>query len=149
MTLITFSFITDDSEFVVSIPSFVVRGAGKQTHVEYEVRITLIDDKWTLLRRYSRFRELYLTMKSAYGEKVNHIPFPRRELFSSNSESVARNRKRQLETYLRRLLVVCARIPQSPIYAGMDGYGLSKQTMAEFSPFFKKGLFESGKHGTG
>lgn len=148
----------------------MVRGAGKQTHVEYEVRITLPEEKWTLLRRYSRFRELHLTMKSSYGEKVcsfqsiagrrslltdydllqvNSIPFPRRELFSSNSDSVARNRRRQLESYLRRLLVVCSKIPQCPIYEGAGGYGLSKITLAEFSPFFKKGLFESGKHGTG
>lgn len=77
------------------------------------------------------------------------IPFPRRELFSSNSESVARNRRRQLEAYLRRLLVVCSKIPQCPIYEGVGGFGLSKITLAEFSPFFKKGLFESGKHGTG
>lgn len=63
-------FISDESEYVISIPSYVIRGAGKQTHVEYEVRITLPEEKWTLLRRYSRFRELHLTMKAAYGEKV-------------------------------------------------------------------------------
>lgn len=127
----------------------MVRGAGKQTHFEYEVRITLPDDKWTLLRRYSRFRELHLCMKSFYGEKVASIPFPRRELFSSNSESVARNRRRQLETYLRRLIVVCSKIPQCPFYEGVNGYGLSKNTLVEFSQFFKKGIFESGKYGTG
>lgn len=62
---------------------------------------------------------------------------------------MARNRRRQLEMYLRRLFVVCSKIPQCPIYEGSGGLGLSKCTLAEFSSFFKKGLFESGKHGTG
>jgi kinesin family member 16B len=47
-----------------------MRGAGKQTHVEYEIRIFLPDERWLLLRRYSRFRELHLSMKALYGDKV-------------------------------------------------------------------------------
>lgn len=60
----------DNSEFLISVPSYVIRGAGKHTHFEYEVRITLADDKWTLMRRYSRFRELHISLKSFYGDKV-------------------------------------------------------------------------------
>lgn len=172
-----------DGEHNISVPSFLIRGAGKQTHYEYEVRINLPDARWTLLRRYSRFRELHMSMKSCYGQKVcfflfyfvdiffsivlfplqiSQIPFPRREIFSSNSESVAKQRRRHLESYLRRLLVVCSKIPQSPIFEGNnDGTsmtttmtttvtsGLTKSSLAQLSPFFKKGLFESGKHGTG
>lgn len=48
----------------------MIRGAGKQTHYEYEVRISLPSDKWTLLRRFSRFRELHLQLMNLYGEKV-------------------------------------------------------------------------------
>lgn len=144
-----------------------MRGAGKQTHVEFEIRIFLTDDRWLLLRRYSRFRELHLSMKALYGDKVRYgarvhlsfssnlfssqvakITFPNRKMFSSNSESVAKSRRRQLETYLRRLLVVCSRIPKSPIYDGEGGQGLTKKSLIELSSFFKKGLFESGKHGT-
>lgn len=47
-----------------------MRGAGKQTHYEYEVRIALPDGKLNILRRYSRFRELHLCMKHCYGAKV-------------------------------------------------------------------------------
>lgn len=146
-----------------------MRGAGNKTHIEYEIRIFLADDRWLLLRRYSRFRELHLSMKALYGEKVScdekflcdfvfpnpilsqvtKITFPKRQLFASNSESVAKTRRRQLEAYLRRLLVVCSRIPASPIFDGEGRQGLSKKTLIEFSSFFKKGLFESGKHGTG
>lgn len=150
-----------------------MRGAGKQTHYEYEVRIVLPDGKLNILRRYSRFRELHLSMKHCYGAKVRictyiyivinmkiykhfylnfqigALPFPRREIFSSNSESVAKHRRRLLELYLRRLLVVCSKVPQCPIYEGPGGLGLTRATLAQFSPFFKKGLFENGKHGTG
>ncbi|XP_055849547.1 kinesin-like protein Klp98A isoform X1 [Episyrphus balteatus] len=133
----------------ISIPSFVIRGAGKQTHYEYEIRIILPDGKLNILRRYSRFRELHLTMKHCYGSKIGALSFPRREIFSSNSESVAKHRRRLLELYVRRLIVVCARIPQSPIYEGPAGPGITRVTLANLSPFFKKGLFENGKHGTG
>ncbi|XP_012160198.1 kinesin-like protein Klp98A isoform X2 [Ceratitis capitata] len=138
-----------DAEHFITIPSFVIRGAGKQTHYEYEVRITLPDGKLNILRRYSRFRELHLSMKHCYGAKIGALPFPRREIFSSNSESVAKHRRRLLELYLRRLFVVCTKIPQCPIYEGPGGPGLTRATLSQLSPFFKKGLFESGKHGTG
>ncbi|XP_049286924.1 kinesin-like protein Klp98A isoform X2 [Anopheles funestus] len=137
------------SDHAINIPTYIIRGAGKQTHYEYEVKINLPDERWTLLRRYSRFRELHLTMKKLYGDKIATIPFPRRELFASNTESVAKTRRRQLETYLRRLLVVCAKIPHCSIYEGEGRPGLTKQTLIEFHSFFKKGLFETGKHGTG
>lgn len=81
--------------------------------------------------------------------QVKQIPFPSRELFASKSESVARNRRRQLESYLRRLIVVCSKIPQCPLYEESSGNGLKKSSLIEFSQFFKKGLFESGKYGTG
>ncbi|KAL5283822.1 KIF16B family protein [Megaselia abdita] len=139
----------DENDQFITIPGFVLRGAGKQTHYEYEVRICLADGRLSILRRYSRFRQLHLSMKDCYGAKVGMLSFPRRELFCSNSENVAKHRRRLLELYLRRLLVVCSKIPQSPIYNGPNGPGISKTTLAQLSPFFRKGLFENGKHGTG
>uniref|UniRef100_A0A1Q3FCA8 Putative kinesin-like protein n=1 Tax=Culex tarsalis TaxID=7177 RepID=A0A1Q3FCA8_CULTA len=138
------------SEYLINIPTYIIRGAGKQTHYEYEVKINLPDERWTLLRRYSRFRELHLKMKQVYGDKITSIPFPRRELFASNTESVAKNRRSGLEKYLRRLLVVCSKLPHSPIYEGEGRPGLTKASLIELhAGFFKKGLFETGKHGTG
>ncbi|XP_038110780.1 kinesin-like protein Klp98A isoform X2 [Culex quinquefasciatus] len=138
------------SEYLINIPTYIIRGAGKQTHYEYEVKINLPDERWTLLRRYSRFRELHLKMKQVYGDKITSIPFPRREIFASNTESVAKNRRSGLEKYLRRLLIVCSKIPHSPIYEGEGRPGLTKGSLIELhATFFKKGLFETGKHGTG
>ncbi|KAG6442002.1 hypothetical protein O3G_MSEX002088 [Manduca sexta] len=133
-----------DFNEVVSIPGWVTRGAGASTHHEYEVRICLGDHcRWLLLRRYRRFRDLYLTMRRTYGPKVASIPFPARTLWSS--EAVARARRPALESFLRRLLTVCSADRRCPFHRAP----LTKDTLVEFSPFFRKGVFESGKCGTG
>lgn len=61
----------DETDQFITIPGFVLRGAGKQTHYEYEVRISLADGRLSILRRYSRFRQLHLSMKDCYGAKVS------------------------------------------------------------------------------
>lgn len=69
--LLIFHIISDDFEHFINIPCYIVRGAGKHTHFEYEIRITLPEEtEWYIMRRYSRFRELHISMKSLYGEKV-------------------------------------------------------------------------------
>ena len=55
---------------MISVPSYIIRGAGTASHYEYEVRIVVQDDSWTLLRRYRRFRELYNSMRQKYDSKV-------------------------------------------------------------------------------
>lgn len=48
----------------------MVRGSGSGMHYEYEITINLEAEKWTIMRRYSRFREMHLTMKRRYGDAV-------------------------------------------------------------------------------
>jgi kinesin family protein 16B len=60
----------EESELRVSVPSYLLRGAGAGTHYEYEVRVSVGGARWTLLRRYKRFRELHLDMRSKYGSQV-------------------------------------------------------------------------------
>lgn len=55
----------------VQIPSYVLRGAGSSTHYEYEVRLDVGGERWSLLRRYKRFRELHANMKEKYGSQVS------------------------------------------------------------------------------
>lgn len=134
-----------DNEAIIGITGYFLRGAGKRTHYEYEVRICTSFGEWySVLRRYSRFRDLHLSMKAKYGEKVSKIPFPPRQLFA-NTESVAQSRRRQLETYLRRLIEVCRTLPACPLSYEK---AISKSDLVHFSPFFSKGVFESGKYGT-
>lgn len=63
-------FLDTDSDSIVSVVGYCIRGAGSKTHYEYELRICTVDDRWTILRRYSRFRDLHLAMKVRYRDKV-------------------------------------------------------------------------------
>lgn len=171
------SLIASDNEndniinMIVSVPSYVVRGAGASSHYEYEVRVAARDDSWTLLRRYRRFRELNIAMRQKYGAKVRIvlstlsllinvsmifillqigvIPFPPRQFFKK-SEAIARQRRKQLETYLRRLIQVCSELPLcQPLYQyNRDLSQVDKHALLEFSVFFRRGTFESSKYGT-
>ncbi|XP_047994058.1 kinesin-like protein Klp98A [Leguminivora glycinivorella] len=121
-----------DFNEVVSIPGWVTRGAGASTHHEYEVRIRLGAHRWALLRRYRRFRDLYLAMRRTYGHKVASIPFPSRQLWQS--EGVARARRGALEAFLRRLLAVCAEDRRCPLHCAP----LTPHALVSFSPFFRR-----------
>ncbi|CAK9813940.1 Kinesin-like protein KIF16B [Anthophora quadrimaculata] len=134
---------------IVSIPSYVIRGAGTSSHYEYEVRVVAQDDNWTLLRRYRRFRELYISMRQKYGSKVAAIRFPPRQIFPRH-EVVARQRRKRLEEYLRRLIQVCSELPHcEPLYKYNGNLSnIDKQSLLEFSSFFRRGTFESSKYGT-
>lgn len=140
------SIATDSEESIVSITSYCLRGAGSKTHYEYEVKICTCDDRWSILRRYSRFRDLHIAMKARYKDTVASIPFPSKQLFA-NTEAVAQSRRRQLEIYLRRLIDACKSHPSCPLAYG-NGGPITKAALISFSPFFKKGLFENGKYGT-
>ncbi|XP_058799880.1 kinesin-like protein Klp98A isoform X2 [Phymastichus coffea] len=134
---------------IISVPSYVIRGAGTSSHYEYEVRVVAADDSWTLLRRYRRFRELYVSMRQKYANKVSGIRFPPRQVFA-RYEVVARQRRKRLEEYLRRLIQVCSELPScEPLYKFKGNLNqIDKQSLLEFSSFFRRGTFESSKYGT-
>ncbi|KAK4824263.1 hypothetical protein QYF61_012529 [Mycteria americana] len=52
----------------ISIPRYVLCGQGKDEHYEFEIKITVLDETWTVFRRYSRFREMHKTLKLKYPE---------------------------------------------------------------------------------
>ncbi|XP_076760112.1 kinesin-like protein 98A isoform X2 [Xylocopa sonorina] len=149
------SLIANDADYdsvinmIVSIPSYVIRGAGTSSHYEYEVRVVAHDDSWTLLRRYRRFRELYISMRQKYGSKVSAIRFPPRQVFAKY-EVVARQRRKRLEEYLRRLIQICSELPHCESLYKYKGNlsNIDKQSLLEFSSFFRRGTFESSKYGT-
>ncbi|PSN40524.1 Kinesin-like protein Klp98A [Blattella germanica] len=130
----------------VQVPSYVLRGAGSTTHYEYEVRVDMGGERWSLLRRYKRFRELHINMREKYGAPVETLIFPPRRLFGNSSETVARKRRKQLEDYIRNLLEVCSNIESCPLYSCRENP--TKLALLEFSAFFRKGVFESTKYGT-
>ncbi|XP_008276557.1 kinesin-like protein KIF16B isoform X1 [Stegastes partitus] len=131
----------------VSIPRYVLRGQGKDEHFEFEVKITVMEETWTVFRRYSRFREMHRSLKSKYPE-LAALEFPPKKLFGNRDERMVAERRSHLERYLRNLFRVMLLSSSSPLRTHQD-VRLSKRDVCEFSPFFKKGVFEHGSHGTG
>ncbi|XP_026215063.1 kinesin-like protein KIF16B isoform X3 [Anabas testudineus] len=130
----------------VTIPRYVLRGQGKDEHFEFEVKMTVRDETWSVFRRYSRFREMHKSLKLKYPE-LAALEFPPKKLFGNRDERMVAERRNHLERYLRNLFRVMLSSSSSPLTA--DGLHLSKHTICEFSSFFKKGVFEHSSHGTG
>ncbi|KAG9484365.1 hypothetical protein GDO78_009992 [Eleutherodactylus coqui] len=132
----------------VTIPRYVLCGQGKDEHYEFEIKITVLEETWTVFRRYSRFREMHKTFKLKYPE-LNTLEFPPKKLFGNKDERVIAERRAQLEKYLRNFFSVMLKSPTSPLHIDKVSLTLSKHTICEFSPFFKKGVFDYSSHGTG
>lgn len=80
----------------ISIPRYVLCGQGKDAHVEFQVKITVLDETWTVFRRYSRFREMHKTLKLKYAE-LAALEFPPKKLFGNKDERVIAERRSHLE----------------------------------------------------
>ncbi|KAG7492831.1 hypothetical protein MATL_G00019150, partial [Megalops atlanticus] len=132
----------------IGIPRYVLRGQGKDEHYEFEVKITVLDETWTVFRRYSRFREMHKTLKLKYPE-LAALDFPPKKLFGNRDERMVAERRTHLERYLRNFFRVMLNSSSSPLHAEKTGLQLSKHAICEFSPFFKKGVFDYSSHGTG
>ncbi|NWW72935.1 KI16B protein, partial [Climacteris rufus] len=131
----------------ISIPRYVLCGQGKDEHYEFEIKITVLDETWTVFRRYSRFRELHKTLKLKYPE-IATLEFPPKKLFGNKDERVIAERRCHLEKYLRSFFSAMLKSPSSPLHIDKVGLTLSKYTICEFSPFFRKGIFDYSSHGT-
>ncbi|XP_069624854.1 kinesin-like protein KIF16B isoform X3 [Ranitomeya imitator] len=132
----------------ITIPRYVLCGQGKDEHYEFEIKIIVLEETWTVFRRYSRFREMHKTFKLKYPE-LNTLEFPPKKLFGNKDERVIAERRAQLEKYLRNFFSVMLKSPTSPLHIDKVSLTLSKHTICEFSPFFKKGVFDYSSHGTG
>ncbi|KFW02897.1 Kinesin-like KIF16B, partial [Fulmarus glacialis] len=131
----------------ISIPRYVLCGQGKDEHYEFEIKITVLDETWTVFRRYSRFREMHKTLKLKYPELAT-LEFPPKKLFGNKDERVIAERRSHLEKYLRSFFSAMLKSPSSPLHIDKVGLCLSKHTICEFSPFFRKGVFDYSSHGT-
>ncbi|XP_076191167.1 kinesin-like protein KIF16B isoform X3 [Aptenodytes patagonicus] len=131
----------------ISIPRYVLCGQGKDAHYEFEIKITVLDETWTVFRRYSRFREMHKTLKLKYPELAT-LEFPPKKLFGNKDERVIAERRSHLEKYLRSFFSAMLKSPSSPLHIDKVGLTLSKHTICEFSPFFRKGVFDYSSHGT-
>ncbi|XP_052059373.1 kinesin-like protein KIF16B [Mytilus californianus] len=129
----------------ITIPAYRLQGYGSDEHYAYEVQIAVGDEKWTIYRRYSRFRDLHQEWKKHYLQ-IGGLVFPPRKLFRKQ-EKIAMDRQQQLEVYLKNALTILMRTPDCPLHPSKNLY-LSKQILCDFDPFFKRGIFETSKHST-
>uniref|UniRef100_A0A8C1N0I8 Kinesin-like protein KIF16B n=1 Tax=Cyprinus carpio TaxID=7962 RepID=A0A8C1N0I8_CYPCA len=133
----------------ISIPRYVLCGQGKDEHFEFEVKITVLDETWTVFRRYSRFREMHKSLKLKYPE-LAALDFPPKKIFGNRDERMVAERRNQLEQYLRNFFhVMMSSSSSSPLRTDEFGLHLSKHAVCSISPFFKKGVFDYSSHGTG
>ncbi|XP_061627068.1 kinesin-like protein KIF16B isoform X2 [Phyllopteryx taeniolatus] len=139
----------------IEIPRYVLRGQGKDEHFEFEVKMSVKDETWAVFRRYSRFREMHKSLMLKYPQ-LAALEFPPKKIFGNKDERMVVKRRNQLEHYLRSLFAVMMSSSGSPLCAALEPTGdsecacaVSKRSVCELSPFFKKGVFESGRHGTG
>ncbi|XP_061535285.1 kinesin-like protein KIF16B isoform X2 [Phycodurus eques] len=139
----------------IEIPCYVLRGQGKDEHFEFEVKMSVKDETWAVFRRYSRFREMHKSLVLKYPQ-LAALEFPPKKIFGNKDERMVVKRRNQLEHYLRSLFAVMMSSSGSPLCGALEPTGdsecacaVSKRSVCELSPFFKKGVFESGRHGTG
>ncbi|XP_051560897.1 kinesin-like protein KIF16B [Myxocyprinus asiaticus] len=133
----------------ISIPRYMLCGQGKDEHFEFEVKIMVLDETWTVFRRYSRFREMHKSLKLKYPE-LAALDFPPKKIFGNRDERMIAERRNQLEQYLRNFFhVMLSSSSSSPLRTDKCGLHLSKHAVCDISPFFKKGVFDYSSHGTG
>ncbi|XP_050405593.1 kinesin-like protein KIF16B [Patella vulgata] len=138
------SFTGPAPKIKITIPNYVLR-KGSNSHHEYEVKIVIGDENWTVFRRYSRFRELHFSLLKKFPE-MSLLVFPPRKLFHK-SEKVVIERRKQLEEYMQHLMELCLRMEDCPLHPSKNKY-LSRHILCEFDSFFKKGLYEVSKYST-
>ncbi|XP_057188139.1 kinesin-like protein KIF16B isoform X2 [Triplophysa rosa] len=133
----------------ISIPRYVLCGQGKDEHFEFEIKITVLEETWTVFRRYSRFREMHKCLKLKYPE-LAALDFPPKKIFGNRDERMVAERRNQLEQYLRNFFhVMMSPSSSSPLRTEESGLQLSKHAVCSISLFFKKGVFDYSSHGTG
>ncbi|BFZ12122.1 hypothetical protein BsWGS_15161 [Bradybaena similaris] len=127
----------------IEVPTFVLRGSGRDLHYEYLVKVTIGDESWCIFRRYSRFREMHNALKKKYPV-INQLVFPPRRFFHKNKK-VAAERRTLLEEYVRHAVELCMRIPECPLNPAKNRH-ITKQVLLDFEPFFRRGLFETSRN---
>uniref|UniRef100_A0A2K6SL37 Kinesin-like protein KIF16B n=1 Tax=Saimiri boliviensis boliviensis TaxID=39432 RepID=A0A2K6SL37_SAIBB len=133
----------------ISIPRYVLCGQGKDAHFEFEVKVS--NGGWRLCSTFSYFQKgMKLHVNILFLKYwLAALEFPPKKLFGNKDERVVAERRSRLEKYLRDFFSMMLQSATSPLHINKVGLTLSKHTICEFSPFFKKGVFDYSSHGTG
>ncbi|NWZ15120.1 KI16B protein, partial [Agelaius phoeniceus] len=140
----------------ISIPRYVLCGQGKDEHYEFEIKVMWLMNIWQFLilpscflNRIFSFELITSDADSSFNVfQVATLEFPPKKLFGNKDERVIAERRCHLEKYLRSFFSAMLKSPSSPLNIDKVGLTLSKYTICEFSPFFRKGVFDYSSHGT-
>lgn len=120
----------------IYIPAFHIL-YHPDVHYEYEIKIGINGDKWTIFRRYRSFLQLHNFIRAMYGSRIKMPVFPRKRLWSNMNEKVIENRRRYLENYLQKLIDQCQLLPQCPLNFRSTGLEhLDRFCLFNFNSFF-------------
>lgn len=130
----------EEEHIFIKIPSYKWIEKKFDSHFEYNIFFIIKGMKLTIQRRYRQFREFHLWLDRSYGSRVDvFLPyFPPRKMFWTKSlTSLAEERRKGLEKYLRKVLPMLMRLHDSPISCkGLTPTKFYSQLFT-FSPFFK------------
>uniref|UniRef100_A0A8C5AFG3 PX domain-containing protein n=1 Tax=Gadus morhua TaxID=8049 RepID=A0A8C5AFG3_GADMO len=110
----------------VNVPCYLLRGQGKDEHYEYEVKISVGDETWTVFRRYSRFREMHRILSVVFvlcfDLQLAALDIPPKKLFGNRDERMINERRGHLEVIKPVLnskvsTTQCLRKPYSPSFS--------------------------------
>ena len=131
----------DEDQIFIKIPSYKWMERTFDSHYEYMVVICINGHRLTIHRRYRQFREFHLALERNYGtrESIMLPYFPPRKMFWTKSlTSLAEERRKILEKYLRKVIPIFSRVPDSPLnYKVQGAKKLSLSHLLQFSDFFK------------
>lgn len=82
----------------------------------YIVRVQLMTKHIVLVKRYSDFRDLYLSMKDRYSKQIANYKFPNISLFNSNAKFTKIRRLRGFNELLGILIKL------QPLPAGLQAF---------------------------
>ena len=89
-----------------------------------------------------------LTLSSSLSHLHTRSLFQARSLIHSLTHTLAHSFKscmHWLQQYLRNLVELCQRCKDSPLHPDNNPF-LTKHVLADFDPFFRRGLFEHARH---
>ncbi|KAI4461196.1 sorting nexin-29-related [Holotrichia oblita] len=98
--------ITEDSRHVINvwIPSAFLTGSGSDAHHVYQIFLRAGCDEWNIYRRYAQFYALHSDLKKL-DSVVSTFDFPPKKSLGKRDAALVEDRRKRLQTYLRRVLM--------------------------------------------
>lgn len=91
--------------WTIRIIGTITRNEQRSAYIEYQVRVVSVLGSWLVQKRYSDFLGLHSTLKTNYPSNYNLSIPPKRLVGSSMSRKFVEKRRKDLDLYLRQLLI--------------------------------------------